>query len=175
MLPADWYLLTVKKVALSLVLLVGCTHAPVESYVERATPPLAPTGAADPQFDQPEPNPAQTGLGATTSSVTPKTTPESPSTTIVQPRPAQREVFEPPTTILRDASGLTLQNCIAYWESGNGTTSSNQFQFTLGTWHTYGGTGDPEDAEFSTQVRIFWIAWADDGPHHWAAQKGRCF
>lgn len=167
--------MTVKKLALSLVLLAGCSHAPVESYVERATAPELPQGQgeASPQARMDES--PETGPEATTTSVTPKTIPESPSTSIVQPRPAQREVSSPSTTILVDMSDLALQNCIAYWESGNGTTSNNQFQFTLGTWHTYGGTGDPEYASFATQVRIFWIAWADDGHHHWAAQKGRCF
>lgn len=30
-------------------------------------------------------------------------------------------------------------------------------------------------AEYEEQTRLFWIAWEDDGYHHWAAQKGRCF
>lgn len=68
----------------------------------------------------------------------------------------------------------TLVGCISYYESTWGI-DPNVFQFTLGTWHEYGGKGAPEDAPYWRQEEVFWKAWADDGEHHWAAQKGKCF
>lgn len=68
----------------------------------------------------------------------------------------------------------TLLGCIAYYESGWGA-DPNVFQFIPSTWRSYGGTGNPEDASYARQEEIFWLAWNDSGPHHWAAQKGRCF
>jgi hypothetical protein len=68
----------------------------------------------------------------------------------------------------------TLIGCISYYESTWGK-DPNVFQFTQGTWEAYGGVGSPSNASYSRQETIFWIAWEDDGPHHWAAQKGRCF
>lgn len=68
----------------------------------------------------------------------------------------------------------TLVGCISYYESTWGV-DPNVFQFTQGTWEAYGGVGSPSRAPYSKQEAIFWIAWEDDGPHHWAAQKGRCF
>lgn len=68
----------------------------------------------------------------------------------------------------------TLIGCISWYESNWGA-DPNVFQFTQGTWEAYGGTGSPSNASYSVQEAIFWLAWADDGPHHWAAQKGRCF
>lgn len=68
----------------------------------------------------------------------------------------------------------TLVGCISYYESRWGE-DPNVFQFTQGTWEHYGGRGSPSLASYSTQEAIFWVAWEDDGPHHWAAQKGRCF
>ncbi len=68
----------------------------------------------------------------------------------------------------------TLVGCIAYYESTWGK-DPNVFQFTQGTWENYGGVGSPSRASYATQEKIFWLAWEDDGYHHWAAQKGRCF
>lgn len=68
----------------------------------------------------------------------------------------------------------TLLGCIAYYESGWGA-DPNVFQFIPSTWRSYGGSGNPEDASYARQEEIFWLAWNDSGPHHWAAQKGRCF
>lgn len=68
----------------------------------------------------------------------------------------------------------SLVGCISYYESTWGK-DPNVFQFTQGTWETYGGVGLPSNASYSRQETIFWIAWEDDGPNHWAAQKGRCF
>lgn len=68
----------------------------------------------------------------------------------------------------------SLVGCISYYESTWGK-DPNVFQFTQGTWEAYGGVGSPSNASYSRQEAIFWIAWEDDGPHHWAAQKGRCF
>lgn len=69
----------------------------------------------------------------------------------------------------------TLVGCIAYYESTWGDSSSNVFQFVQGTWNAYGGTGSPGNAPYWRQEEVFWAAWEDDGHHHWAAQKGRCF
>lgn len=68
----------------------------------------------------------------------------------------------------------TLVGCISYWESSWGK-DPNVFQFIQSTWEHYGGVGSPSRALYSVQEAIFWLAWNDDGPHHWAAQKGRCF
>jgi hypothetical protein len=68
----------------------------------------------------------------------------------------------------------TLVGCIAYYESTWGE-DPNVFQFTQGTWRAYGGTGSASSAPYSEQLTVFWAAWEDDGKHHWAAQKGRCF
>lgn len=68
----------------------------------------------------------------------------------------------------------TLVGCISYYESTWGI-DPNVFQFTQQTWEAYGGTGSPSRAIYSIQEKIFWKAWEDDGFHHWAAQKGRCF
>lgn len=72
-------------------------------------------------------------------------------------------------------SSSALQDCIARYESENGRTSSNQYQFVQGTWAAYGGTGSAENATMSEQNAVFDRAWADGGEQHWAAQKGRCF
>lgn len=84
-----------------------------------------------------------------------------------------------PVVVVSDGDGpphntTTLVGCISYWESSWGK-DPNVFQFAQGTWEHYGGTGSPSNATYSKQLAIFWIAWEDDGPHHWAAQKGRCF
>lgn len=68
----------------------------------------------------------------------------------------------------------SLVGCIAFYESTWGE-DPNVFQFTQGTWEAYGGVGSPSLASYSRQEVIFWLAWEDDGQHHWAAQKGRCF
>lgn len=78
-----------------------------------------------------------------------------------------------------DSSGpphntTSLVGCIAYYESSWGK-DPNVFQFTQGTWEAYGGSGSPSNASYAEQEAIFWAAWNDDGEHHWAAQKGRCF
>ncbi len=73
-------------------------------------------------------------------------------------------------------AGLSdLPACIAKYESTSGQLDSNIYQFVPSTWKTYGGEGSPENASVSRQTEVFWTAWADGGPHHWAAQKGRCF
>jgi hypothetical protein len=87
-----------------------------------------------------------------------------------------------PTTLEVEVSGgsgpprntSTLVGCIAFYESTWGE-DPNVFQFTLGTWQAYGGKGSPSAASYEYQEQIFWKAWEDDGYHHWAAQKGRCF
>ncbi len=84
----------------------------------------------------------------------------------------------PSSGLPRTASVASLPDlpaCIAKYESTSGQLDSNIYQFQLPTWQTYGGEGRPEDAKISRQTEVFWKAWADDGPHHWAAQKGRCF
>lgn len=68
----------------------------------------------------------------------------------------------------------SLVGCIAFYESTWGV-DPNVFQFVQSTWENYGGTGRPENASYQRQEEIFWLAWNDDGPNHWAAQKGRCF
>lgn len=73
------------------------------------------------------------------------------------------------------SSDSELQNCIARYESENGSTSSNVYQFEPGTWEAYGGTGSAETAPMSEQNEVFDRAWADGGEQHWAAQSGRCF
>lgn len=67
------------------------------------------------------------------------------------------------------------RSCIARYESEHGLTSPNVFQFEQGTWDAYGGTGSPGSASMSEQNAVFDRAWADAGPQHWAAQRGRCF
>lgn len=164
-----------RKLVLSLAVLASCSPAPVETHVARATPTLAPTGPHDPQMDQPEAASPQIALEATTTSVTPSRLPESRPTEIAQPRPAQKEVSSPTTTILLNPpDGETLRACIAHYESTSGL-DPNIYQFTDRTWQAYGGTGQPEDASYAEQTRIFWLAWNDAGRQHWAAQKGRCF
>ncbi len=86
------------------------------------------------------------------------------------------------TTIQVEISGgdgpprntTSLVGCIAFYESTWGE-DPNVFQFQLGTWQTYGGTGIPSNAPYWRQEQVFWLAWEDAGKHHWAAQKGRCF
>jgi hypothetical protein len=163
-----------RKLALSLVVLAGCSNAPVES------PPVLSTTEAQPASTStsavPETSTSSlSALGATTLPAPSQTIPESPRTTITQPRPAQREVSSPTTTILADTSYAALRQCIGWYESRNGDADPNIYQFIPSTWRAYGGTGRPEDASVAEQNRIFDLAWADGGPHHWAAQKGRCF
>lgn len=69
----------------------------------------------------------------------------------------------------------SLPACIAYYESTSGQADSNIYQFVPSTWAAYGGEGNPENASVGKQTEVFWVAWADGGPQHWAAQKGRCF
>lgn len=66
-------------------------------------------------------------------------------------------------------------SCIARYESEHGRTSSNIYQFQQGTWRAYGGVGTPGGASRAEQDAVFNRAWADAGPQHWAAQRGRCF
>lgn len=68
----------------------------------------------------------------------------------------------------------SLVGCISYYESTWGE-DPNVFQFEQTTWEYYGGKGSPSNAPYWRQEEVFWLAWADDGHHHWAAQKGRCF
>ncbi len=63
----------------------------------------------------------------------------------------------------------------AKYESTSGQADSNIYQFVPSTWRAYGGVGNPWDASVDRQTEVFWAAWADGGPQHWAAQKGRCF
>lgn len=72
------------------------------------------------------------------------------------------------------ADGEALRACIAHYESTSGL-DPNWYQFEQGTWAAYGGKDSPANASYEEQTRIFWLAWEDDGHHHWAAQKGRCF
>ncbi len=69
----------------------------------------------------------------------------------------------------------SLPACIAKYESTSGQADSNIYQFVPSTWRAYGGEGSPGDASVDRQTEVFWAAWADGGPQHWAAQKGRCF
>jgi outer membrane murein-binding lipoprotein Lpp len=167
--------LTVKKVALSLVILAGCSNTPAEESVAPTTVTLASTGPADPQMDQPEAQSPQTALGATTTSVTPSRAPESTIPVFVPPRPVQTTRLSVSPSNVEKRTGSELSDCIAKYESTNGALDSNLYQFVPGTWRAYGGTGDPGDASVEEQTRIFWLAWNDAGEHHWAAQKGRCF
>lgn len=96
--------------------------------------------------------------------------PEAPTTTTTTSTTTP-PVIAPPTTVQVDE----LQECIARWESENGATDSNVYQFVQSTWESYGGVGDPADATLAEQNRIFDLAWADAGPAHWTAQRGRCF
>jgi hypothetical protein len=134
--------------------------------------------------------PVETSTTSTTSTtiveIVTTTTTEPPvvRTTVTTrvPRTTTTEPYVPTTLTQIVTSGsdgpprntTTLVGCIAYYESTWGK-DPNVFQFTQGTWETYGGTGSPSRASYATQEKIFWIAWEDDGHHHWAAQKGRCF
>lgn len=95
----------------------------------------------------------------------------TPATVVTGPRNSDHS----PTPSLIYSSDSELKNCIAKWESENGRTSSNVYQFEPGTWAAYGGTGSASNASMSEQNAVFDRAWADGGEGHWAAQKGRCF
>ncbi len=124
-----------------------------------------------------------------TTTIAPVQTTEAPATTIrVHPTtPTTVRAVITTTTMTRvplvatTSSGgpprntTSLVGCIAYYESTWGDISPNIFQFVPGTWRTYGGTGSAETVPYSEQLTVFWAAWEDDGKHHWAAQKGRCF
>lgn len=100
--------------------------------------------------------------------------PEVPQTT--PPRPAQREVSAPPATILEIVQSSTLLSCLKQWESGDGATSDNLYQFDQATWEAAGGTGSPDNASEGTQDAVA-QNWIDQGylRQAWAAQRGRCF
>lgn len=91
-----------------------------------------------------------------------------PRTTISTVQDSFSEHDGPPRNI------TSLIGCIAYYESTWGL-DPNVFQFIQSTWEAYGGVGYPGNAPYSRQEEIFWLAWHDDGPNHWAAQQGRCF
>lgn len=119
----------------------------------------------------------------TTSTSVPVVENVSPTTTVYVP-PASSSTTSLPAVVPASSIGTgavegvipdDLIGCIAYYESRNGLIDTNIFQFTSGTWKAYGGTGDPADASIAEQIKRFWLAWNDDGKHHWAAQKGRCF
>lgn len=113
---------------------------------------------------EPEPTTIQEPI-TTTTTTRPKVTTTTNTTMVVV---SVSSSDGPPHNI------TTLVGCISYYESRWGA-DPNVFQFTQGTWETYGGKGSPSLAPYSTQEAIFWLAWEDDGHHHWAAQKGRCF
>lgn len=157
-----------KVMGLTLLALAACNHTPVE-------PIGSPPPAAEPSLSTPEGPIVRDRVESHEDESKAQMIPESSSTTIVPPRPAQTEQSAPGTTILRDTSDSTVRSCIARYESGNGASSSNVYQFTQTTWRVYGGTGSPENASLAEQNRIFDLAWADAGRSHWAAQRGRCF
>lgn len=104
---------------------------------------------------------------------------ESPTPTITTTIVTTTTTSVVPVLAPIDTSGpprntTTLVGCIAYYESTWGE-DPNVFQFTQGTWEAYGGKGSPSNAPYSQQLVVFWIAWEDNGKHHWAAQRGRCF
>lgn len=114
---------------------------------------------------------SSTILTSTSTSIKPRNTTTvkpKPSTTVAKTVNKANSVNGPPRNT------TTLVGCIAYYESTWGK-DPNVFQFTQGTWRSYGGEGSPEKASYQRQEEVFWLAWKDNGKHHWAAQKGRCF
>lgn len=164
-----------KKVMLSLILLSACSAA---------TSPASPTTTTGGRKATTTPGSTVPDTSVVTrrteSDVTPSAAPESTEAPIVPPRPAQREVPAPVTSILEVTYTPTIQSdllaCLKRYESGNGSGSANLYQFDQSTWESAGGTGTPDNASASEQDAVA-QNWIDEGHlrQAWAAQRGRCF
>lgn len=58
--------------------------------------------------------------------------------------------------------------CIEHFESrgdprATGAGNYGAFQFTLGTWESVGGSGDPRAASLAEQRYRAWLVWKRDG------------
>lgn len=99
----------------------------------------------------------------------------------VQAAPSTRVTPRQPK-IVRSAPSGDLLGCLRHYESTNGATSSNLYQFQSGTWESAGEAagstykGSASNASKAEQDKRAAAIIARDGVQgHWAAQKGRCF
>lgn len=176
-----------RKWALLLTLFMACSNDQVKPP---PGPPIKPTTTTT--STTPTANALST---AVTSTSMPSTVPpapltfpnegnwgDAPLTDILCPRlrhPAHHFPCPSPQSQMEAAPAAPVtdvQACIARYESDNGLTSPNIFQFKQGTWESFGGTGSPETATRAEQDRVFHATWRNGaGKSHWLAQQGRCF
>lgn len=93
--------------------------------------------------------------------------PPPPTTTTTAPPAPEPEPASAPAT---GDVWAALAQCEAWGTNANtGNGYYGYFQFSLGTWHSVGGTGYPTDHDYATQVHFAQILQQRSGWGQWPA------
>lgn len=135
------------------------------STTEAPTTTATPPRTAPPTTLAPEVSASDSGAGATTTTAVVRRTTTTARPTQLAP-------------VVHDASLLA---CIRSWEQGAGgyaTDTGNGFygayQFTLSTWRSVGGAGNPADASAAEQDARAWRLYLREGLSPWPTPAVRC-
>lgn len=135
----------------------------------------AQTGALVAPADEVDPTTTVAPAPTTTTTVAPTTTAAPPTTsTTVKPRPRPTTTVPAPVPAAATAVGDDVWDRLARCESGGNPKSIGgggryfgAFQFTLGTWHSLGYSGNPIDYPYATQVEAAKKLQARSGWGQW--------
>lgn len=162
--------------------IVGPTATPVPSGtaapVVETAPVTTPDPTAPPRTEPPTPAPTVRPTSKPTPKPTPRpTTPPTPQPTTV----SRHESADQVRAEIREAWGgddnkaIDVANC----ESGLNPQASSPsgtnlglWQFTMQTWHDYGGSGDPRNASAYTQTQVAWNLYQQQGWSPWGGCAG---
>lgn len=157
-----------------ITIVFGARPDPTPTATTDTAPTIAPVvstaAPTPPPTPRPTPKPTVKPTPKPTSKPTPKPTTAPSSESRDQVKAEIRQAWGGD-----DNKAISVADC----ESGLNTRASSPsgtnlglWQFTMKTWHDYGGSGDPRDASAAAQTSVAWNLYQQQGWSPWGGCAG---